>query len=149
MNKKTLSLIIILITVFIVSAPSFAFATPRTDLSNTGVDSPSVADASNPLVKCDSVDSCTWKEFLNTLNRVKDYGFQLVVVMSVIFIVYAGSLYLFSAGNPGKIEQAKTIISNVVIGFFLAAAGWLIVSAILNTLGVTNQNLAPSELIRN
>lgn len=151
MSKKTFLLIIVVISFLTIGSNSFVLASPtslKSDLSNTGVNDKSVADAGNPLVDCDTVNDCTWIEFLRTLNKVKNYGFQIVVVMSVIFIVYAGSLYLFSAGNSGKIEQAKTIISNVVIGFFLAAAGWLIVSAVLNTLGVENQNLAPAELLK-
>jgi hypothetical protein len=148
-NKKIFLIIstLFVLTIFL-SPNNFAFADQGVD---GDVNAPSVASAKNSLVQCTTVDGetgCTWQEFLNTLNRVKNYGFQLVVVMSVIFIVYAGGLYLFSGENAGKRTQANAIMSNVVIGFFLAAAGWLIVSTVLKTLGVEDTNLAPSELIR-
>ncbi len=133
-NKKIFSIIIILFIV-IFATPNLIFATE--------------INTSNTLVTCKTVDQCDWDQFLTTLSKVKDFGFQLVVIMSVIFIVYAGSLYMFSGENAGKRTQANAIMSNVVIGFFLAAAGWLIVSAILHTLGVKDENLAPSELINN
>lgn len=116
---------------------------------DTSVNAESVAHANKPLVDCRTVDECSYQHFLDVLNKVKDYAFQIVVILSVIFIVWAGALFLFSQGNPGQIEKAKKMLSDVVIGFFLAAAGWLIVSAILNTLGVTNTNLAPADLINN
>jgi hypothetical protein len=143
-NKKINFLINILFILTIVFIGNVSFAQ-----TNTGINNKSVADATNPLVDCTTVDDCDWNNFLETLNKVKDYGFQLVVVASVIFIVYAGIKMVLARDNAGERETAKNIISNVVIGFFLAAAGWLIVSAILNTLGVTNERLAPQELIKN
>ncbi len=142
MNKtnKILNIIFVLSIFFM---PFFVHA----QAVNGDINAESVASAYKSLVRCKTVDKCTWVELQETLNRVKNYGFQLVVVMSVFFIVYAGGLYLTSMGNSGKIEQAKNIISNVVIGFFLASAGWLIVSAILKTLEV-NSDFAPADLLQ-
>jgi hypothetical protein len=135
-NTKIISILNIFFVVAVLSAPWIIYAQG----ANSSIDSTSVANGSgNSLVKCTDADSCNWDEFINTLNRVKDYGFQLVVVLSVIFIVYAGGIYLTSAGNSGKIQQAHNILSNVVIGFFLAAAGWLIVHTILKTLDVKSE----------
>lgn len=143
-NKKILSIIIILFTV-VIFAPNLTYAQGQP----VSPDSPSVASARSPIVDCKTVDTCDWQNFLEVLNKVKNFGFQLVVIMSVIFIVYAGGLYIFSGENAGKRTQANAIMSNVVIGFFLAAAGWLIVSAVLHTLGVKDTKLAPADLINN
>lgn len=140
-NKKLILIINILFVFGIFFSPNFALA------GNNGIDSRSIATAENSLVNCETVEECNWQSFLQTLDKVKNYGVQLVVVLSVIFIVYAGGLYLTSMGNSGKIEQAKSILSNVVIGFFLAAAGWLLVSAILKTLEVKD-GFAPGDLLQ-
>lgn len=135
-NKKYISIINILFTIFFLSVPYFVFA-QNSDMANPN----------NPIVTCDSVETCDWNRFLQTVDNVKDFIFQLVVILSVGFIVYAGVLMLFSGENASKREQAKNIMSNVVIGFFLASAGWLIVNAILKTLGVGSE-FAPSDLLR-
>ncbi len=140
--KKIISKINILIVVLALSVPYLITAQVQ-----TGVNSPSVADANNSIVECQTVDDCDWNAFLKTVDKLKNYAFQIVVILSVIFIAIAGFLYLTSAGDSGKINRAKSILQNVVIGFLLAAAGWLIVRTILKTLGVENTDLAPSDLI--
>lgn len=118
---------------------------PVLGFAQTGVSSQSsAASAGDPLVECEKVDTCNWNAFMRTLNKIKNYTLQLATVMSVIFIVYAGILYLTAAGNTGKISQAQNILSNVVIGFFLASAGWLIINAITKTLEVDPQ-FVPTE----
>jgi len=144
MNKKLISTINILLAIFFLSAPYIAFATPQTQNAFNG---PSEASPSNPLVVCSTVDKCNWQNFLKTIDNVKDYAFQLVIMLSVGFIVYAGSIYIFARDNAGKREQAHNILSNVVVGFFLAAAGWLIVNTILKTLGVGSE-FAPADLLQ-
>lgn len=110
--------------------------------SGSGANVKSVADAKNPLVPCNDVDSCDWAAFGELLDKLKNYGLQIAVMLSVLFIVYAGWLYLTAGGNSGKISQAHNILQNVIIGFFLAAAGWLIINAITKTLEV-DTNLLP------
>ncbi|MFA7193377.1 MAG: pilin [Candidatus Paceibacterota bacterium] len=120
-NLTILAVILIMTVPFVVSAQSG---------SGTQV------NANNPLVNCNDVKSCDWNAFKEMINKVKDYALQLAVLVSVIFIVYAGGLYLTAAGDTGKIQTAHRILQNVVIGFFLASAGWLIVQAITKTLEV-------------
>lgn len=128
-KRKLVSTINIFLVITFMTLPMLGFAQG----SSGGQ---SVADAGNSLVDCETVDGCNWTALTRTLDKVKDYGLQLAVMLSVIFIVYAGGLYLTSAGNASKRSQAKTIIQNVVIGFFLALAGWLIINTITNTLEV-------------
>lgn len=143
MNKKLSSIIfkLFILSVFVLPIVSFA-------QTNSSLDAPSVADANNSLVECTNAYNCDWQNFLKTLNKVKDYGFQLVVAASIILIVYAGVKMVLARENAGERQVAKNIISNVVIGFFLAAAGWLIVSAVVKSLEV-QEGFAPTELLQN
>jgi hypothetical protein len=142
-NKKIILFINILFLATAFFQPAITFAQVEGDIN-----SPSVADANNSLIECTTVDYCDWAYFLQTLNKVKDYGFQLVVAASIILIVYAGVKMVLARENAGERQVAKNIISNVVIGFFLAAAGWLIVSAIVKSLEVQD-GFAPQELLQN
>lgn len=142
-NKKIILFINILFLATAFFQPDITFAQVEGDIN-----SPSVADANNSLIECTTVDDCDWAYFLQTLNKVKDYGFQLVVAASIILIVYAGVKMVLARENAGERQVAKNIISNVVIGFFLAAAGWLIVSAIVKSLEVQD-GFAPQELLQN
>lgn len=47
-----------------------------------------------------------------------------------------------SAANPGQREKAKKILTNVVLGFVIALAAWLIVKTLLSSLGVESDYLA-------
>lgn len=132
-KSKIISSLTIFAVILIMTVPIFVNA----QFGDTGTK----VDSSNPLVDCDSVESCNWTALMQTLNKVKDFGLQLAVLASVIFIVYAGGLYLTAAGDSGKIKTAHTILQNVVIGFFLAAAGWLIINTITKTLDVNDEFL--------
>lgn len=149
MINKIASTLIIIFSIAVLSLPHLIVTGEvLAQGSGSGLDGPSEASATNPLVKCKTVDQCNWQEFLNTVDRVKNYAFQIVVVLSVIFIAIAGFYYLTAGDNAGKRETAKSIIQNVVIGFFLAAAGWLIVRTILKTLGAgeNDPGMVPTEL---
>lgn len=45
---------------------------------------------------------------------------QLVVYLTVAFIIYGGILYISSAGSPDGIAQAQKTILNAIIGLVLA-----------------------------
>lgn len=60
------------------------------------------------------------------------YSFALTIVGIVIFvrILYAGFLLLTAAGNASKITDAKTKITNAVVGTILLFAAYLILNVI-------------------
>ncbi|MBI2062969.1 MAG: hypothetical protein HYT61_01870 [Candidatus Yanofskybacteria bacterium] len=60
------------------------------------------------------------------------YSFSLTIVGIIVFvrILYAGFLLLTAAGNVGKISDAKTKITNAVVGTILLFAAYLILYVI-------------------
>ena len=67
----------------------------------------------------------------------------IAAIASVFFIVYAGILYMSSRGNPDKLDQAKRVLKNALIGLVIVlGAGTL--TAILNSSmgGATNPSSA-------
>jgi hypothetical protein len=57
-----------------------------------------------------------------------------VGIIAVIIIMYAGFLWMTSAGNEQKVDDAKKILVNAVIGLVIILSAFLIVSFIINKL---------------
>ena len=48
--------------------------------------------------------------------------------------MYTGYLYLTAGGSAGQTEKAKHILFNVVVGYIIALAAWLIINTIVTSL---------------
>lgn len=75
-------------------------------------------------------------------NVIEFLIFKLAAPLAALVIAWAGFLYVTSAANPGQREKAKKILTNVVLGFVIALAAWLIVKTLLSSLGVESDYLA-------
>ncbi|MDD4271589.1 MAG: Ig-like domain-containing protein [Patescibacteria group bacterium] len=59
-------------------------------------------------------------------------GFLGIIALGLI--IYAGWLWMTSQGNEEKVEQAKKVLTNAVIGLIIIVASFAIVSFVLNSL---------------
>lgn len=127
-NNKNKYVIKVLTTVFslgLVLLPSLAFA---------------ALGANERIITCGAVDGsqpeCNFVELLNTANNIITFLIKYIATpLAAIIFAYAGFLLLFSGGNSSKMTQAKKIMLNMLIGYVIALASWLIVKTILSTLG--------------
>ncbi len=55
-------------------------------------------------------------------------------ILAVLIILYGGYIYMTSAGNPEKIEQAKKILRNAIIGLVIILSSFAIAQFILSYL---------------
>lgn len=119
-------IIILMIFVFCISLPNLIFA--QNDSLKEYI----------PLVENNKpVDHYTYELFMNTLTKkVVPFALAFAATVAVLFIAYAGWLYLTSGDSEGKRTTANKIMQNVVIGFLIASAAWLIIQAVANTLGL-------------
>jgi len=69
-----------------------------------------------------------------TIARIIRAFIGLLGIIAVLIILYGGYVYMTSAGNPEKIEQAKKILRNAIIGLLIILSSFAIVSFILNYL---------------
>lgn len=58
----------------------------------------------------------------------------LSAVLAVIFIIVAGIRYITSQGGPDGVKQAKSTLTNAIIGLIVSAAGYLIVGFVARSL---------------
>lgn len=85
---------------------------------------------------------CGFNEAIKLINNVINFLlFVIATPLAALAIAYAGFLYLTAGGNSENISKAKTILKNVVFGYVIALAAWLIVNTIFVSLGVSNSFL--------
>jgi len=78
--------------------------------------------------------ACNFCAMLAMANNLINLLFQLLVIVAVILIVVAGFKLVTSAGNTQALESAKSMLTNVIIGFVIVMAAWLIVDTIFKML---------------
>lgn len=134
MNKKILGFIMAFIILFGPYAlASTAFAWSAGD--------PLVPSCGKVVTSSDGKTSsitnpCNFDYFMLLVNNMITFLlFYLATPLAAIAFCYAGALLLFSGGNSEKMTKAKHIIKNVLIGYLLALAAWLIIKTIFSTLG--------------
>jgi len=69
------------------------------------------------------------------IDKITSFLLTIAIPIAVILIVYAGIILLSSAGNPGKITQAKNTLWYTVIGFSVLLIGkgfFLLIESVLN-----------------
>ena len=86
---------------------------------------PNCSDPYSP----DNYGSC---EFVSLINNVVRFLIGIASVFATIIFVYAGYLLVVSQGNPSNIEKAKGHFLNVLIGYIILLAAFLIVNTILS-----------------
>jgi hypothetical protein len=96
------------------------------------------------LVPCGRSDQggtmCTLCDFIIGIKGLIDYGFGIMVFVALAMLVIAGIVYIVSAGNSGMMETAKGLLKNVLIGFSIILAAWLIVNTVMWAIGTKEAN---------
>ncbi|MFC1639110.1 pilin, partial [Patescibacteria group bacterium] len=69
-----------------------------------------------------------------TIIRVVNALFGLLGIIVVILILYGGFIYMTSQGDPAKIDTAKKIITNAVIGLVIILAAYAITAFIIQAI---------------
>ncbi len=74
------------------------------------------------------------------IGTIIDWVLRLVGGITVLFIIYAGVLYVTAAGNKDRIEKAKQTLTYAVIGLIVVILAGFIVSLTLglpSNIGIT------------
>jgi hypothetical protein len=72
---------------------------------------------------------------LSVVEKVVGWLTTLVGIVAVLFLIYGGLVYITSAGNKDRAENAKKIITYSVIGLIVVVLARVIVSLVVNTAG--------------
>jgi len=61
---------------------------------------------------------------------------QVVFPVATLLLVIGGAMFFLYAENPQKVEQAKTLLTSVVIGLVIIFSAWLVVGTFFTAIGV-------------
>ena len=81
---------------------------------------------------------------VNVLVRI---AFGLAGIIALIYLIYAGYLYMTSLGNPDSQAAAKSKLLHTVLGLVIIIVAYLLVAFILETVGppgATMENPIPN-----
>ena len=80
--------------------------------------------------------NCTCDQLVQVAQNVLNTGIYLAVFMSAVLFAWAGWKMLTgkTMGESGKIEDAKKVLWNVMIGLVIILAAWLLVDTLMRTL---------------
>jgi hypothetical protein len=84
-------------------------------------------------------NACGFNDFVMLGQNFLKWAIYLAALGAIVAIIYAGWLYLSSAGNSSKISKAHGIFGKAIAGIIITMAAWLIVKSILTGLGVGDQ----------
>lgn len=80
--------------------------------------------------------ACDFNELIQVINNLGNIAMILTTTVATVMFVYAGFMYITSQGDPNKVKGATTLFRNVVIGFVIILAAYLLVKELLIKLGV-------------
>ncbi len=124
--------------------PFFVSAQAGIQGSNTGTYSPPSAwsKITGVVWDCQVEDptkkpgECNFDDFLNAVKRVTNIGVIFALGFSVVVIAIAGGRYMISGDKSGERDRANKMLLSVAKGIAFMLLAWLIVTLIVNALGV-------------
>ncbi len=139
MNKKLPTFIIAFIIIFSsFLLTTMAYAEPIVPPCNTGEIIPATGSGKD-LVSAHFAETCDFDKVMQLINRgINFLLFVIATPLVAIIVCYVGFLFLTSGGNPERLTKAKSILKNVIFGYIIALAAWLIVNTIFSALGVND-----------
>lgn len=93
-----------------------------------------------PLAPLPGISAGQGLSLSNYLDAIFKIGIGLAGVFAVLMIVIGGIQYIGGAANPSARTEAKSKITNAILGLLLALGAWLI-------LYVINPDLLKKEII--
>ncbi len=87
------------------------------------------------LVPCgEKGNECGLSDLITLGNNVIEFLIMIAALIAVILLAIGGFKLVISRGNPAAMEQAKSRIWNVFIGFVIILIAYLVVQTILTLL---------------
>lgn len=90
-------------------------------------------DLITPSDNPSAVSSATGGEssFRSIVLTIVNFVLSFLGIISVLFVIYGGFLYVTSAGNSEKVDQGKKIITYAVIGIIIILISFALINTIL------------------
>lgn len=103
------------------------------------------------LVPCgrEGQGDCQTCHVVQLVSNVNAWLVGILAIVASIMFVIAGFRLVTSNGNPGVLQDAKSMITNVAIGFVIVLAAWLLLDLFMKSLlSDSEQGLGPWNQIK-
>jgi len=77
---------------------------------------------------------CTFENITDLVRRIMNFIFYMSVPVAALLFAYAGFLFATAGPNASQAQKAKTIFTNVAVGFGIILAAWLIVYTVAGSI---------------
>lgn len=77
---------------------------------------------------------CQACDVTKLINNVVAWLMVVLSIVAALMIVVAGFKLVTGGGNSGALTQAKETFTNILIGFFILFAGWLLIDTLMKAL---------------
>ncbi|MFA5250606.1 MAG: pilin [Parachlamydiales bacterium] len=82
---------------------------------------------------------CEICDLFKMINNIVNYIVLVIVpLVAILFVAYGGFQYITAAGDPGKTQDAKNILTAVVVGLIIIYGAWVAVEYFLKAIGVAD-----------
>ncbi len=83
----------------------------------------------NGLVPCGGIGEqpCQSCDVVNLVNNVIQWLVVVLGTIAALVIIYAGVKLVMSGGNQAAMEESKSMITNIIIGYIIVLSGWLLI----------------------
>ena len=87
------------------------------------------------LVPCgEKGNPCNACHAMGMVNNLISYLFTIITFLAVMVIMYAGVKLVTSQGNASEWEEAKGMMTNMIVGFVIVLSAWLVVDTLMKML---------------
>jgi hypothetical protein len=87
------------------------------------------------LVPCgEKGNPCNACHAMGMVNSLISYMFTIITFLAVMVIMYAGVKLVTSQGNASEWEEAKGMLTNMIVGFVIVLSAWLVVDTLMKML---------------
>ncbi len=70
----------------------------------------------------------------NIIGNIINAVLSIIGVLLLVYLIYAGFLWMTAGGEDKKVEQAKTMIKNAIIGLLIIATSFVIADFVLSVM---------------
>lgn len=92
-------------------------------------------EANNPTTAWDDRESCNFCHGVMLISQGMNFLVKIAGIIAVLAIIITGFLFVTSAGDPERKNNAKTTLKWIIFGFLILFLSWLIADFILTAWG--------------
>lgn len=70
------------------------------------------------------------------VSNIVEIAIPLAIACAVLLLIYGGYMLMSSQGNPDKLQEARSVITNAIIGLLVILLSTAILVILSNTLGL-------------